>query len=227
MRFNLHGIIEPLSSSLNKILWLSKLSRWRRITPVTGMNDFYTSGYEYENRYKLYAFLLEKYALIHSSINYMEFGVEEGNSLKWWAEHNKNASSCFLGLDTFTGLPEKWGNFKKGDMIFSKEKITLSDSRVFFFEGLFQHTTNQALEQLNPTHRTIFHMDADLFSSTLFALTQCYRCMKPGDLIIFDEFSTPTHEFQAFHLFTSTFYIRYEVVAAACNFSFVAIEIKK
>ena len=226
MRFGAHRLIQPLSNPLYKLIWLAKLSKWRKQTKVSGYNDFYTKGYVYENRYKVYAFLCERYRLQNVPVNYIEFGVEEGNSMKWWLQNNEHPSSIFVGLDTFEGLPEKWGPHEKGAMAFPLEQVTINDARVTFFKGLFQQTANEALNHLQPAHRTIFHMDADLFSSTLFALTQCYRFMKPGDLIIFDEFTTPVHEFRAFLLFTEAFYVKYEVVAAATNYSFLAVEIK-
>ena len=226
MRFGAHRLIQPMSNPLYKLIWLSKLSKWRKDTKVSGYNDFYTKGYIYENRYRVYAFLLERYQLKDSPVNYIEFGVEEGNSMKWWLEHSVHPGSIFLGLDTFEGLPEKWGPHEKGAMAFPMEQVDINDARVTFFKGLFQETANEALNHLQAAHRTLFHMDADLFSSTLFALTQCYRFMKPGDLIIFDEFTTPVHEFRAFLLFTESFYVKYEVVAAATNYSFLAVEVK-
>ena len=226
MRFGAHRLVQPLNNPLHKLVWLSRLSHWRKHTKVSGYNDFYTKGYVYENRYKVYAFLLEHYQLEQVPLNYIEFGVEEGNSMKWWLEHNAHQESIFLGLDTFEGLPEKWGHYEKGAMAFPQEQVAINDERVTLFKGLFQETANEALQHLQPAYRTIFHMDADLFSSTLFALTQSYRFMKPGDLIIFDEFTTPVHEFRAFILFTESFYVKYQVVAAATNYSFLAVEIK-
>ncbi|HUR11474.1 MAG TPA: TylF/MycF/NovP-related O-methyltransferase [Flavitalea sp.] len=227
MRLSLHRFIEPFSPFLQKLIALSQLSKWRKHTPVTGNNDFYISGFDYSKRYSNYQFISDKYQLKITAINFVEFGVEEGNSLKWWLAENQCEASIFIGLDTFEGLPEKWGYFKKGDMSFPMEQLTITDSRLRLFRGLFQQTANKALELINQSSRSIFHMDADIFSSTLFALTQCYRFMKPGDLVLFDEFTTPTHEFSAFKLFTESFYIEYEVISAAANYSFLAIEIKK
>ena len=226
MRFNLHVVIEPFSGTIQKFIALSKLSQWRKQTTVHGYNDFFKSNYDYEQRYVIYQWIADKYQLFTAGINYIEFGVEEGNSLKWWIDKNINQESLFWGLDTFEGLPEKWGSFDKGSMSYEIDRVQISDKRVRLVKGLFQDTINDTLPQLQISMRSIYHIDADLFSSTLVALTQSYRYFKPGDLIIFDEFSTPTHEFWAFKLFTESFYVKYEVIAAACNYSFLVIEIK-
>ena len=226
MRFNLHIAVEPFSNILQKFIALSKLSKWRKQTPVHHYNDFYKKSYDYEQRYVVYQIIAEKYGLDTDPINFIEFGVEEGNSLKWWIEKNVNQESLFFGLDTFEGLPEDWGSFKKGSMQFSIDKVIINDERVRLIKGLIQNTVNETLLKLRPSSRTVYHMDADLFSSTLVALTQSFRFFKAGDLILFDEFSTPTHEFWAFKLFSESFYLKYEVVVAACNFSFLVIEIK-
>ena len=66
-----------------------------------------------------------------------------------------------------------------------------------------------------------------MFSSTLFSLSQLYRFLKEGDIILFDEFAVPKHEFAAFKIFTESFYVNYEVIGAANNYLFLAIKIKK
>ena len=56
-------------------------------------------------------------------------------------------------------------------------------------------------------------------------MSQLYRFLKPGDIILFDEFAVPRHEFLAFKIFTESFYVDYEVIGAANNYLFVAIKI--
>jgi hypothetical protein len=40
-----------------------------------------------------------------------------------------------------------------------------------------------------------YSFDADLFSATLFSLSQLYRYLNDGDILLFDEFAVPKHEF--------------------------------
>lgn len=225
MRFRLHRITGLFSNFFFKIDALTKLSRWRAMNHCKGPDDFYTASWDYSKRYLVYQYILEKYQLRTKTLNYIEFGVAEGDSLKWWLEHCVNQNTVFMGFDTFEGLPEDWGVFKKGDMSFEITSLQIHDTRLTIFKGLFQHTVNSALENLQNDRQNIIHLDADLFNSTLFVLTQLFRFLKKDDILIFDEFSTPTHEFNAFRFFTESCYIKYDLLTAASNYTFVAIRI--
>ncbi len=64
----------------------------------------------------------------------------------------------------------------------------------------------------------MIHMDADLFSSTIFVLSQLYPFLMKGDIIFFDEFNVANHEFLAFKIFTESFYVKLRPVGAVNNF---------
>ena len=225
MRFKLHRITGLSRNFFFKINALTNLSRWKAANTCEGPDDFYSPVWDYNKRFSIYQYLLEKYQLQHSPFNYIEFGVAEGDSLKWWVENCRHEETVFMGFDTFEGLPEDWGTFKKGDMAYEIGALNIADTRLSVYKGLFQETLNQALEKLQTNRRHVIHLDADLFTSTLFVLTQLFRFLKKDDILIFDEFSTPTHEFTAFKIFTESCYIKYEVLTAACNYTFVAIRI--
>lgn len=185
------------------------------------LNDFFSIKRDYSRRYKLYTTLLQHYNLSREAITYLEFGVAHGASFQWWMKENTNPTSRFFGFDTFEGLPENWGGFySKGDM--KADVPQLSDSRGRFIKGLFQDTLNPFIEEnrglLNNAGRKVLHLDADLYSSTLFTLSQLYPFLKKGDIILFDEFNVPLHEFKAYREFTSSFYIKLKPVAAVNNF---------
>ena len=112
-------------------------------------------------------------------------------------------------------------------MAVALESLNITDSRAHFYKGLFQDTLIPFLNEYKNERRKLIHMDADLFSSTIFSLSQLYRFLNEGDIILFDEFAVPKHEFAAFKIFTESFYVNYEVIGAANNYLFVAIKIKK
>jgi O-methyltransferase len=227
MRWRLHGIVEPFTGIFSNLVYLSKMSKWRSGTIVTGYNDWYQGKWDYNRRYKLYQEVSNQEGLANSPIDYFEFGVSSGSSFRWWLAHNKNERSKFFGFDTFEGLPEAFGPYGKGSMAATLESINVTDPRASFYKGLFQDTLVHFLDQYKGSNRKLIHMDADLFSSTIFVFSQLYRFLNDGDIILFDEFAVPTHEFQAFKIFTESFYVDYEVVGAANNYLFLAIRIKK
>jgi hypothetical protein len=160
-------------------------------------------------------------------IDYFEFGVSGGTSFRWWLNHNSCSESRFFGFDTFEGLPEAFGPWGEGTMAASLDSLHIHDPRASFYKGLFQDTLVPFLQQYDNRSRKLIHLDADIFSATIFSLSQLYPFLKDGDILLFDEFAVPTHEFMAFKIFTESFYIDYEVIGAANNYVFLAVKIKK
>ena len=205
---------------------LAELSKWINSNKNIGFSDFYSPKFDYSKRYSLYSYLIEN-EVRSNSIDYLEFGVSKGVSFRWWSEHIKDENSRFYGFDTFTGLPENWGSFRKGDMNNNNEIPDMKDTRCKFFQGLFQQTLPVFLKTYSTGVRKIIHMDADLYTSTLFVLTSLSHILEKGDIIIFDEFNVPMHEFKAFSEWTSSYYIKYEVIGAVNNFYQIALRIEK
>jgi O-methyltransferase len=217
----LHRLFPP--NILSFFSHLAALSGWIMKHRKTGYSDFYSRKFDYARRYVLYRHLIETEKL-NGAIDYIEFGVSKGDSFKWWAGNITNAGARFYGFDTFTGLPEDWGSFKKGDMTNNNEPPVLDDRRCKFYQGLFQQTLPGFINTYSPNNRRVIHMDADLYSSTLYALTSVAPLLKKGDIIIFDEFNVPMHEFKAFIEWTESYYIKYEVLGAVNNFYQVAVK---
>lgn len=210
--------------SLRFISQLGELSKWINDHKKNVYTDFYSRKFDYLKRNELYKYLLEK-EIGDQPFDYLEFGVATGISFRWWAGNNDNKDSRFFGFDTFTGLPEDWGSFRKGDMNNKNEIPVIDDMRCTFYQGLFQQTLPGFLKTYSPGERKIIHMDADLYSSTLFVLTSISPFLSEGDIVIFDEFNVPMHEFKAFSEWVSSYYIKYEVIGAVNNFYQVAIKI--
>ena len=207
-----------LSRPLLFVSNLLSLTKWVSHQKRTGiLNDFYRPFRNHADRFKLYENITAKYGLANEHVNYLEFGVYKGTSFRWWVNENKNPDSRFYGFDTFEGLPESWGTYAKGDM--NANLPSIDDTRIKFVKGLFQDT----LFGFTDSHSIdngirIIHIDADLFSSTLFVLTTLARHLKKDDIIIFDEFNVPNHEFFAFKMFTESFYVKYELIGAVNNY---------
>ncbi|MFW6232429.1 MAG: class I SAM-dependent methyltransferase [Bacteroidota bacterium] len=205
--------------------YIAELSKWLSKNRKNCPNDFYTLKFDHKKRESLYEQIITDYNL-DTNIDYLEFGVSRGNSFRWWIDRIKDRDARFYGFDTFTGLPEDWGPFKKGDMGNENSPPVINDDRHEFYQGLFQQTLLPFLSNYNPAKRKIVHMDADIYSATLYVLTLLTPFIKPGDIIIFDEFNVPLHEFKAFSEWSSSFYIDYKVLGGVNNFYQTAIMIK-
>jgi len=224
IRFRLHILTEPFSSFFSTLANLSKLSRWVSINRNIPFNDFYSPRWDYNKRYRLYEYIFRKKSL-DGEIVYLEFGVSGGHSFQWWVKANTHPGSKFFGFDTFEGLPEDWGGFKKGAMTTGAQVPDMNDARVVFCKGLFQETLPGFLKNLDKSRKKVIMMDADMYSSTLYTLTSLAPYLIPGDIILFDQFNVPMHEFLAFQNFISSYYLKFELLGAANNYYFCAFEL--
>jgi hypothetical protein len=178
---------------------LSRLSTWLATDPMDCSGD----------RTTLYERILRS-EILDAPVDYLEFGVYQGASLRWWCEHIACPEARFYGFDCFEGLPEAWGLVEKGTFDTGRQVPQIDDRRVEFVVGLFQDTIAPFLQRAPLRRRKIIHMDADLYSSTLYVLALLSPCLEPGDIVIFDEFGSirmAQHEFRAFEDFTSAFQI--------------------
>ena len=223
IRFRIDRIISPFKGVLLNLAYLSKVSEWVSENRNISFNDFYSSCWDYDKRYKLYEFIFNEKGL-NEEIIYLEFGVSGGYSFTWWVNHNHHPSSLFTGFDTFEGLPEDWGGFKKGAMTTHSQIPQIDDPRVSFKKGLFQETLPSFLATLDKEKKKVIMMDADLYTSTLYVLTSIAPCLKKGDIILFDQFNVPMHEFRAFHDFIESYYLKFQLIGAANNYYFCAFE---
>jgi O-methyltransferase len=222
----LNWMRRPLLLMFNT-LSLSKWVAQQKGLPV--LNDFYSLKRDYSKRYQLYQYLIDQFNLKDKAFAYLEFGVFRGSSFNWWLHHCDHPESKFYGFDTFEGLPENWGSvYNKGDMLADMPDI--NDPRGRFIKGLFQDSVPDFLLTFNRDmkndNRKIIHLDADLFSSTLFVLTSIAPFLKKGDILMFDEFNVPNHEFFAFRIFSEACYVKTRLVGAVNNYFQVALMIE-
>jgi hypothetical protein len=216
MNSKLRTLVKKLMAKVlpdsKKLVYLAYLPRIK-----TFLNT-HTEDYPvFENRLKLYDYINNK-SIDNGTIEYLEFGVYYGASIKYWSNLNTNANSKFYGFDTFTGLPEKWENFT-GSMHMNYHDVSgkypqIDDKRVSFIKGLFQNTLPVFLKSFKCNSQLIINNDSDLYSSTLFVLTYASNLLVPGTIIIFDEFSSMLHEFRALEDYCLAYMRKYKVLAA-------------
>ncbi len=220
----MHIVFNFMSGFFLNMFYLTKFSSWISKNKKVSYNDF-PCKWDYNKRYEMYKWVFEREALSDIDINYLEFGVADGHSFRWFVQQNINPGSRFYGFDTFTGLPEDFGVYKKGKFNTDNQVPQINDNRVKFYQGLFQQTVPGFLSELNNEKKNVIMLDADIYSATLYALTSLSPFLKKDDIIFFDEFAVPTHEFKAFYDYSQAYCIDLKLVAAGNNYYFAAFKV--
>lgn len=219
----LHVIFNLFNGLFLNLVYLTKFSAW--IRKNKGEKNDFPSKWDYNKRYEFYDWVIKRENLHKVPVSYLEFGVAHGISMKWFIQQNTLAESRYYGFDTFTGLPEDYGPFKKGAFSSDLAIPEVNDNRVSFYQGLFQQTLPGFTASFSNDKRNVIMMDADLYSASLYALSMMRPFLKKGDVIFFDEFAVPTHEFRAYLDFIQSYYIDLELIGAANNYYFVAFRV--
>lgn len=214
-----HRLAPPgLRRSAAAVLSLAETSAWLAEMGPMPMLE--------EGREALYAEVLA--GEVAEPLDYLEFGVSKGDSIRWWSGALMHPDTRLVGFDTFEGLPEDWGVNAAGTYTADGRLPQLDDPRATFEVGLFQDTLPGWLRVNRLERRTVVHLDADLYSSTLFVLSSLAPHLGPGDVLVFDEFGSirnASHEFQAFADFTTAYQWAYEPVGATTAYKQVALRI--
>jgi hypothetical protein len=152
----------------------------------------------------------------------LEFGVFEGRTIRRAREISNSLFGGIhkvYGFDSFIGLPEDW----VGEIGFvtNKESFDVKGNipnipGVKLFVGWFEDTIPDYLKEADDI--ALLHIDCDLYSSTVTVLESMRPYIKPGTIIVFDEwiyFNNPTcndHEQKAFFEWVAKYNISYEFV---------------
>ncbi len=181
---------------------------------------------EFSRREELYHLIKDK-ECDDQPIDYLEFGVYQGASMQVWLQLQGHAGSRFFGFDTFEGLPEQWGSdCPPGTFSTQGQLPKIEDPRTHFIKGLFSETLLPFLRDYQRQSQIILHMDADLYSSTLYVLSQFSGLLQPGDIVIFDEFSALRSEFRAFVNFNEAFQLKLKPLGCTPRYTQVAFRIE-
>lgn len=208
--------LAPVADGVLRVAYLAKLDAWMRAHAGV---PFRASGgtVAHARREQLYAHLLQEHGL-DGAVDFWEFGVASGVSFRWWLAANAHADSRFVGFDTFDGLAEDFGPVRAGTFAHGGEPPAIDDVRASFHVGFFQDSLGPFLAERGPrddARRLVIHLDADLYSSTLFVLTRLAPVLRAGDVLLFDEFAVPLHEFKAFTEFVHAYAVRFRVLGEA------------
>jgi Flp pilus assembly protein TadD len=153
----------------------------------------------------------------HATGLVLEFGVRRGTSITHIAEA---AGQPVHGFDSFEGLPEEWGSQPQGSFTTELE-LPPVPANAMLHAGWFEDTLPAFLaEQPDPVR--FVNIDCDIYSSARTVLTALGERLRPGSIVVFDEYignqTWREHEYKAFQEFVAETGMRYEYFAA-CPFT--------
>jgi Methyltransferase domain len=159
-------------------------------------------------------------------VSYLEFGVFKGVTLRHWTTLLRHADTRFDGFDSFVGLPENWGYFCDKKLFDVQGQMPkYDDARVQLHKGWFTDTLPGFLTKFQARPTLILHLDADLYSSTIFVLRQMRPWLREGTILIFDEFFDREHEMKALTEFMQDERMSLKCLAATRALSQTAFQI--
>lgn len=143
---------------------------------------------------------------------YLEFGVNYGGSIRFIASKTDHVVN---GFDSFEGIPEDWGNEKKGSYS-TYGQLPEVPRNVVLHQGWFSDTLPVFMEE-NDENLAFANIDCDLYSSTKDVFDILGDRVKKDSVLIFDEYlmveDWKDHEFRAFQEFVADRKLRYEYLA--------------
>lgn len=190
-------------------------------------HEYPVFDYEYKDRKILYSYS-HKTIVRAAPIDFFEFGVFQGDSFRQWMQINTHPESRFFGFDSFEGLPEHWhaGNMNEGHFSTNGRVPEITDPRGSFITGFFNTSLRPFLETYERQNKMVIHVDADLCSSSLYALMAMDPFIDRGTLIVFDDFG-PADEYAALYHYSKSCCREWRVVATRKDFHKLSIVITK
>jgi predicted O-methyltransferase YrrM len=158
---------------------------------------------------------------------YCEFGVHTGGSINFIAE--RIPQRIIYGFDSFEGLPEDWRPHVKAGH-FRLDRLPAVRENVRLIKGWFNETLPPFLHE-HGEPAAYLHIDSDLYSSARTVLELFAPRIRPGTVIVFDEyFNYPgwkAGEYKAFQEFATARGVGFEYVGYASSDEQVAVVVRE
>ncbi len=154
----------------------------------------------------------------------LEFGVEKGASLRHLAGLR---GGPVHGFDSFEGLPGDWSGTKEAAGAFTlKGQLPKVPPNAELHVGWFDKTLPKFLGA-QEGNCALIHIDCDIYVSTAVVFAQLRDRIKPGTVIVFDEyFNYPgwrAHEYKAFQEFIAASGMAYRYLGFSAEKGHVAV----
>jgi hypothetical protein len=120
----------------------------------------------------------------------LEFGVAYGHTICSIKEKLEGKGYEIYGFDSFEGLPEDWEDKSHNRIVLPKGTFNLNGKMpeidgVTLIKGWFEDTVPEFVKTTKDI--ALLHVDCDLYSSTKTVLYSLNNYIKPGTIIVFDE----------------------------------------
>lgn len=155
---------------------------------------------------------------------HLEFGVYQGRSITFLA--TTKPTQEFFGFDSFIGLKEDWtGTYMKKGHFDVGGQLPPVPKNVTLIKGFFQDTL---VDFLNTNQQVVsfVNFDADTYESTLYILEEIRGRLRPGSILVFDEFMGFHGYKQGEYLAWKEFSIKYSIQYKYMAHSFEQIAIR-
>ncbi|MDQ3740983.1 MAG: class I SAM-dependent methyltransferase [Actinomycetota bacterium] len=154
----------------------------------------------------------------------LEFGVSGGRTLDVLARSRKGVD--VYGFDSFQGLPEDWRSAVRAGAYRVETPPRIEGAEVIV--GMFATTLPPFLAE-HAGSVAFVHLDADLYSSTKSVLDHIGPRLRPGTVILFDEYFNyagwEDHEHRAWQEFVSRTGIRFAYEGYTVNHEQVIVRV--
>ncbi len=179
-----------LNALMNDVFYRDSrnIERWRQRKALEETGIFVEQNMplvqSFGGRYALMRFAVESSQAGDGEGLVCEFGVAAGKSVNFIAR--LLPSVTVYGFDSFEGLPEDWRDgLPKGH--FKVRGLPKVESNVMLIPGWFDETLPDFLAE-HPQHIAFLHVDCDLYTSTKTIFDALEKRIRPGTVILFDEF---------------------------------------
>ena len=145
----------------------------------------------------------------------LEFGVFKGQSINQIATLLPDRR--IHGFDSFEGLPEDWTGYNVAKEFFDRHGVLPKvKDNVSLHKGWFHESLPPFLAE-HPGPVAFIHVDCDLYSSTKILLDALADRIRPGTIIVFDEYHNfpnwREHEHKAFMEFCQDHRAKYQYLS--------------
>jgi hypothetical protein len=166
----------------------------------------------------------------------LEFGTATGRTLNQFA-HWLGSDHVVWGFDSWQGLPEPFNDLPPGHFAQDLPPVLpncqlvqgwFGDRPAQDRSGIPEHTAPR-FAKTNTKPLALLHIDSDLYSSTRTVLTAFAEHIRPGTVILFNEYwnhaTWRKHEYRAWQEHVAQHNVRYEYIGYASDHQEVAVRV--